>query len=112
MVDSYFILLLTLSSPFPPLHNPGTYMHGGDGGQDDEPEPHQDEDFLVQDVLRKDAHQFPRYDGARRSEFLEAAHRHSREGRDKGVVHISITHVEVDDLERTRKEGKVRWARH
>ena len=29
------------------------HLHGRDGGQDEEPEPHGDEDFLVEDVLRQ-----------------------------------------------------------
>lgn len=82
-------------------------MHGGDGGQDDEPEPHQDEDLLVQDVLGKDAQRLPRLDGARGSEFLEAALRHSREGRGEGVVRFVVIQVEVYDLG-SREKGEVR----
>ena len=53
-----------------------TYVDGGDDGEEDEPEPDEDVDLLVDDVERQDAETVDGLDCARGAVLVERALRH------------------------------------
>ena len=53
-----------------------TYVDGGDDGEEDEPEPDEDVDLLVDDVERQDAETVDGLDRARGAVLVERALRH------------------------------------
>ena len=55
------------------LHGPDDEVDGGDDGQDDEPEPEDDVDLLVEDVHAEHAERVEPLDGARTSVLVEDA---------------------------------------
>ena len=52
-------------------------MDGSDNGQDDEPQPEKQENFLIDDVHAKDTKSIKVLDRSRASKFVEFTFRHS-----------------------------------
>ena len=71
------------------LHGPDDEVDGGDGGEDDEPEPEHDVDLLVEDVHAEHAERVEPLDGARTSVLVEDALRDKACG---VVVQQDFTH--------------------
>ena len=75
--------------------------HAGDGGEDDEPEPEEDVDFLVDDVEREDTQTIVALHSSRGSELVEAALCHLREDNSERVnsLLLQIHLREFDDFQ-------------
>lgn len=82
------------------------YLHGSDGGENDEPEPHDDEDLLVEEVLRQEALVVRFGDRSIGAVVPESALGDAGEGRDEGVQ----LGFRGEQLKKAREMKKMRLA--
>jgi len=78
---------------------PVDHVEGGDDGHENEPEPHEDVDLLVEDVQGEDAHCVVLLNFTGRAKLVERALGHAREDVDHRIDPVLLIPLcKADDL--------------